>query len=114
TDIAPNHFCPNISIHKICTGNFQSLFVKIYTHQKQWMVFKHLASKGSLFNHIKKVNEKCSIATAHVEDAFGLFFYGFVKNLNDNIVDLPEIAGVSSATSPNVHYAIYVDFCYIF
>src|SRR6478672_9870201 len=74
------------------------------------MLIKHFTTQGLSVNHFKNMLQKSSVATSHIENTFWLLFNWKVKKMNQNFVNYLKIRFVRTATSPNVHFAVNVDF----
>src|SRR5690606_31370618 len=84
--------------------------VEIGTHKEKRMFVQIFPTQSTAFNHIVKMLQQSAISTTHIENSFGLLVQRTVKNFDDKFIQNFKISRMRTATSPNIHFAVYMDF----
>ncbi len=76
------------------------------------MIFQIFPSQSLPFNHFIKMLQKRTVSAAHIQNSFRLLTNWSVENVDDKLVNHLEISQMRAATSPDIHFAIHVDFVF--
>src|SRR5690606_21882113 len=64
------------------------------------------------FNHFIKMLQQSTVSATHIENSFWLFVNWSVENFDDKFIQNFEISRMRTATSPNIHFSVHVNFIF--